>query len=154
MDPSQHTIESKLASDVIKTLLVFSKKTNLIGPVMSVSDSLWKSVGIKNQTRITQKFATDYEKGVVALIDAIINHDNLIATLLDTAGGCFMRATLPVDVLSLGGTLAFQVIEASENEIEVIAASEVRGQLFDFGKGKRAIEQIFSRTSENLEILG
>lgn len=132
--------------DVGQALAPFSGTPDLFTPLLKVSDALWSNLGVQGTKRFCQEFQGAYPQVAARLIQALTHHRCSITALGDTATGCFIEAKQPADVFSLRGTLAADVIAVSPELVRVEVASETKGQLFDWGKGRRLIEQIFDRT--------
>ncbi len=62
----------------------------------------------------------------------------------DTPDGCRFGARLPADHLSFAGTLEFQV--ADQGQRTTITGTSVIGQLFDWGKGLKTLNNVFALT--------
>ncbi len=60
---------------------------------------------------------------------------------------------MSTDIWSYGGMLTIEFSDESPSRIVVSGESEIRGQMFDWGKGKRALEEIFSETGRYLQRL-
>ncbi len=132
--------------DVGKVLAPFSASPELFTPLLKVSDALWSNLGVKGQKRFAQEFEGSYSTVAARFLQALVNQDCHIAALWDTATGCFVEAKQPADVFSMRGTLGADVIDVSSRLVRVEVATETKGQLFDWGKSKRLVEQVFERT--------
>ncbi len=60
----------------------------------------------------------------------------------DTRSGAYLEGSLPRDVLSHEGIVAFDVIDRGDDGTEVLASSEIKGQMFAWGKGTRALNAV------------
>jgi hypothetical protein len=132
--------------DVGKALAPLSGSPELFTPLLKVSDALWSNLGIQGKKRFSQEFASAYQHVAGRFLQALAHHDCSVAALWDTATGCFVEARQPVDAFSLRGTLAADVVAVSPSFVRIEVAAETRGQLFDWGKSRRLIEQVFART--------
>ncbi|MDL1970304.1 MAG: hypothetical protein LWW94_04895 [Candidatus Desulfofervidaceae bacterium] len=134
---------------------------NLLGPivglpgevfyaVMKVGETLGKALNLKSSKRIERIFPYSYTYVVLFLVLFLRASQNKIVGLYDTPRGAIVEAKLPVDIFSLGGSLLFERVDEGPTRMLVIGVSQVKGQMFDWGKGKRAIKQIFDNTEQHL----
>lgn len=140
-------VEGMSVEEVGKVLAPFSGSEELFTPLLKVSDALWTNLGVKGKKRFSQDFAATYPKVTAGFIQAILNNNCEITALWDTTTGSFIEAKQPVDMMSLRGILGADVIELSPGLIRIEVATETKGQLFDWGKSKRLVNQIFERTN-------
>jgi hypothetical protein len=42
--------------------------------------------------------------------------------------------------------LQFDIVEQAEGKVQVAGASEIKGQMFDWGKGNRALKDMLAKT--------
>lgn len=120
---------------------------------MKIGESVGKGLGLKSAKSLERVFPYPYPKVVLALFLALKHLEREVAAAYDTKTGCAIEAKLPVDWFSLGGQLTFDVTDEEAAGTRVAAASEVRGQLFDWGKGKRALAEILDQADGYLRRL-
>lgn len=107
--------------------------------------ALGETLGIKSGKKAERDFAYPYVSVVRALVLALGSLKHQITAVLDTPRGCAIEATLPTDVFSLGGSLFFEVVEEGTSQVRIIGTSEIKGQMFDWGKGNRALRGVFDK---------
>ena len=132
--------------DVGKALATLSATPEVFTPLLKMSDALWSNLGIRGSKRFSQEFPAAYSQVAARFLQALAHHNCSVTALWDTATGCFIEAKQPADVLSLRGTLGADVIAVSPNLVRVEVAAETCGQIFDWGKGRRLVDQVFDRT--------
>jgi hypothetical protein len=71
-----------------------------------------------------------------------------VTALYDTPQGCVIEAALPFDMLSFGGDLLFEVVDSGTADTRIEGTSVIAGQLFAWGKGKRALKAALKATQE------
>lgn len=132
--------------EVGQALAPLSGIPEIFTPIMKASDALWSNLGVNGKKRFCQEFAGAYPDVAGRFLQALAHHDCSVSALWDTASGCFVEARQPADVLSLRGAIGADVIAVSPNLVRVEVATETRGQIFDWGKSRRLIDQVFTRT--------
>ena len=90
---------------------------------------------------------------VLACILALRHLQNEIVSMYDTPRGSVVELKMATDLWSFGGMLTIEFIDEGPSGIMVNGESEIRGQMFDWGKGKRSIEEIFNETERYLKRL-
>jgi len=118
---------------------------------MKVGETMGRALNIKSSKRVEKIFPYDYVNVVFSLVLSLRSLDMEIIALHDTYNGSFIEIKLPVDIFSFGGSLLFEVIEEAPSQILVIGISEIRGQMFDWGKGKRNLNRILDKTDQYLQ---
>lgn len=121
---------------------------------MSAGDAFWSGRGLKTVKSERLELAASYPVAVRSLVFALTGLGREIKAAFDTAEGAYFETDLPGDIFSRGGTLQFDVIERGAGAVELIGASEIKGQVFDWGKGKRALNDVFEKTQGFARRLG
>ena len=122
---------------------------------MKAGEALGKAMGMKSSKQLQKIFPGPYQyaTAVLACILAIRHMGREIISLFDTPRGSVIEIKLPVDVISFAGTLTIEIIDESPSRIVLNGTTEIQGQKFDWGKGKRALEQVFESTEQYLRRL-
>jgi len=113
---------------------------------MAIGESLGRKLGLKSSKRKAQTFAAPYAIFVRALVLALASERYVITALFDTPKGAFIEAQLPKDFRSLGGTLRFDVLEEGADTVHLVALCDIKGQIFDWGKGTQALNDVVEKT--------
>ena len=121
---------------------------------MVAGESLYVSMGLKTSKTAELSLAASYGAAVRGLVFALTSLGHDIITAFDTPAGAYFEAELPRDFLSRPGTLQFDVTEQGPNAVLIAAASEVKGQVYDWGKGKRALAAVLEKTEAFARRLG
>lgn len=121
---------------------------------MEAGESLYVSMGLKTGKTAELSLASSYGSAVRGLVFALTSLGHDITAAFDTPSGAFFEATLPRDFLSRPGTLQFDVVDAGPNAARISGASEIKGQIYDWGKGKRALAEVFAKTEAFARRLG
>lgn len=111
---------------------------------MRISKALGDSFGLKSEKTEERTFHQNYEVVLLALIIALKQSGNEITAIMDVPQGAIADSRMPGDLWSYPGTLRFDIIDEAPTRVRVVGHSEVKGQMFDMGKGKRALNAVFS----------
>jgi hypothetical protein len=112
---------------------------------MKVGKAVGTAVGIQSGKTVEKVFSYPYPSIVRATALALGSLGQEITALVDTPRGSTIEARLPIDIFSLGGSLLLEIVEEGVLEVRLIGASEIKGQMFDWGKGKRALREVFDK---------
>jgi hypothetical protein len=112
------------------------------------ANKLWSKLGIKCKKSFEKIFDVYYSEFVFSLVLSLRKLDKTIISAEDTDYGSLIIIDMPRDLKTFGGIVSFEIFEGSNFETKIIATSEVKGQLKDWGKGKDLINEILEATSE------
>ena len=112
---------------------------------MKVGKGVGTALGISRKSGKTKVFASPYPSIVRATALALGSLGQEITALFDTPRGSTIEARLPIDIFSFGGSLLLEIVEEGVSEVCIIGSSEIKGQMFDWGKGKRALREVFDK---------
>lgn len=119
----------------------------------TAGEAIGRSMGIKAEKRAELALRAPYPVAARALVFALTGLRYTITSAFDIASGAYFEAELPADIFSLGGTLQIDV-EDRGAQVLLIGATQVKGQRFDWGKGKRALDEVFAKTEGFARRLG
>lgn len=141
--PSSGMSEKELA-DLLAPLTSLSGGALLVS--MKAGAALGKAMGFKVTNRLQKVFPGPYEYPaiVLAFVLTFRHTEREIISLYDTARGSVIEGKLATDLFSLGGLVTVEIIDESPGRILVDATAEIKGQMVDWGKSKRALEEIFA----------
>jgi hypothetical protein len=122
--------------------------------LMSVGDAMGKSFGYKSTSIVTRTYTVSYTAALRGLVLALHATNHSVAVAFDTPRGAFVEAQLPTDFFSMGGTVKFDIIDYETGAVTIASQSEIKGQKFDWGKGKRALNEVLDKTGEFAGRLG
>jgi pSer/pThr/pTyr-binding forkhead associated (FHA) protein len=150
--PAAGMSEKELA-DLLAPLAKLSSGNYYIA--MKAGEALGKAMGIKSTKQLSKQFPPHYQytSVVLACILALRHLQNEIVSMYDTPRGSVVELKMATDLWSFGGMLTIEFIDEGPSGIVVNGESEIRGQMFDWGKGKRSIEEIFNQTERYLKRL-
>ncbi|WP_428420586.1 hypothetical protein [Methylibium sp.] len=147
---SRHAVMAKKAMSAEDFLSISDKILPLfvnIGPlsfqkigaaVLPVFSQLGISTGKEHSATLSNPPGTT----IVAALCSLARHGQGLRAVQQFEDGCLLDAALPSDMWSWEGTL-YVSIRRHERATCVDAATKIKGQKFDWGKSKRALEALF-----------
>ena len=142
--------ESGMSEEVLAKIM--GSVTGLPAPIaqmtLSVGDALGKSLGLKSNAAVTRSYSGSYTAVVRGLLLSLHATKHTLAAAFDTPQGAYVEAQLSRDFFSLGGTVQFDIAEDSAGAVTIAGQSEIKGQKFDWGKGKRALEEVLDKAED------
>ena len=122
----------------------------------TAGQALWTSVGVRTGKTAELTLACPYPSAVRAVVFALSAMRYQITSAFDTAAGAYVEAAMPGDFFATGGTLKIDLIDADGpgKPIRMAAAAEIKGQVFDWGKSKRALAELSGKVEEFARRLG
>lgn len=151
-DSSGRSISERDLANLMAPLAGLSGGAEYIA--MKAGQSLGNALGMKVSKQEERTYPTPYAPTVLALVLALRRADRQFTALYDTAHGSAVEARLPTDLFSFGGTLTCEILESGPSQTVVRAASEIKGQKFDWGKGSRALRDVLDATADYLRRMG
>ncbi len=124
-----------IADAVLPLGVAFEK---LAGP----TQSLFTRWGIKTDKRRVQHVAAPAGRVLVRALCSLAHNGQTLRNVTQASDGCLLEAALPSDVRSLEGDLLVNVRQCGR-QASVEAAVHIGGQLFDWGKSTRCLDQLF-----------
>lgn len=125
---------------------------NLFHAAMKVGEATGKALDIASRRSMDQVFPALYPHVVRSLGLALASLQHQPTLLFDTPTGSVIETKMPVDIFSLGGSLQFEIVDEG-GQVRVLGRSEVKGQWFDWGKGKRSLWEVIRKTEDYLRII-
>jgi len=112
-----------------------------LAKVATIAQPIYVAMGVK--TGKEQKCVLDHPPGsvIVALLCSLAKRGRPLRQVRQAADGCLLEAELPSDVWSFAGDL-FVEVRAEETRTVVEARTVVKGQLYDWGKSKRCLDEL------------
>ena len=108
-----------------------------------VAQPLLTRLGIKTGKHRTQQVAAPASKVLLRALCSLARHGQSLRSVTQAADGCVLEAALPSDMFSLAGDLLVSVRRIQELA-EVEATTRIGGQIFDWGKSNRCLDQLFN----------
>ncbi|HVT28858.1 MAG TPA: zinc ribbon domain-containing protein [Lacipirellulaceae bacterium] len=111
--------------------------------LMAVVQPLYARLGIKTGKERIEELSVPVGKVIVRALCSLARHGQLLRSITQATDGCLFEATLPSDMFALEGSLLVSV-RRSGSRTEVRSATCIEGQLYDWGKSKRSLNQLFA----------
>lgn len=121
--------------------------------LLSAGDALGRSLGLESHSQIERRYSLPYVPVVRGLLLGLRALSYEVAAIFDRPRGAFVEARLPTDFFSMGGIIQFDVIDQPDGTVTIAGQSEIKGQKFDWGKGKRALNDAFDKTDQFARLL-
>lgn len=114
--------------------------------LVSIVQPVSSKLGIKTGKNKSQVFDKPPGKILLALLCSLARHDQNLQQVKQAQDSCMLEAEIPSDLWSLEGRLVITV-SRKEAGTYVEAGTVITGQLYDWGKSKRCLNELFSDLS-------
>jgi hypothetical protein len=111
--------------------------------IAALAQPLTERLGIKTGKSRTEHFREPPGAMLVAVLCSLAQNGQELRHVDQADGGCMIQALLPSDLWSFAGELIVAV-RAKQTGTEIEVAATVKGQYYDWGKSRRAIDQLFN----------
>lgn len=111
--------------------------------VAHFAQSLHAKLGIKTGKSRTATFTAPPGEVLVSILCNLAREGRALRDVQQASDGCTLVAALPSDLFSLEGDLVIAVSRhAAGTRVE--ARTDIQGQMFDWGKSARCLDQLFA----------
>lgn len=149
---------SGLSLDTMAKVLapISGMSAGLFTVAASGGEALGKSMGFSTGKTVELTLACSYPSAVRAVVFALSAMRYQVTSVFDTTAGAYVEAAMPGDFFAAGGTLKIDLLDAdaSAKPLRMIGATEIKGQVFDWGKSKRALAELSAKVEEFARRLG
>jgi hypothetical protein len=104
------------------------------------------SLGMKTGKSRTQFIPSPPGTVIVSLLCSLARHGREMRSVQQFADGCVLKASLPSDLWSMEGNLILAVARRPGGA-QVDARTDIQGQVFDWGKSTRCLDELFRELS-------
>jgi len=111
---------------------------------MKAGQAFGTRLGLKSGKHEVREYAASYASVVLAMALAVQRSGYPMRAAYDTPDGSVIECTLPPDLMSLAGEIDLEMTERAARSVTVTGTCEIKGQVFDWGKSKRALDGLFS----------
>jgi hypothetical protein len=111
--------------------------------VAAVVQPLYARMGIKTGKQRTHHVQAPVGRVIVRALCSLARRGQPLRGVTQAVDGCLLEAALPSDLFSLEGDLLVSV-RRTGSQAEVCGATRIRGQLYDWGKSNRCLDQLFT----------
>lgn len=112
----------------------------------SIVQPIYAKLGMKTGKTRSASFNNPPGKILVALLCSLARNGRKVCRVQQGQDGCVIEAIIPSDLWSWEGNLVVSV-QSKGDDTYVEAATVIKGQLYDWGKSNRCIEELFSDLS-------
>lgn len=145
---AQHASMAKKRMDVEEFLSICD---NAFSPIKGLSSKtvtgivqpMLSAMGVKTGKTRSQVFPRPVGRIIVAALCSLARHGRPLRQVNQGHDGCVIEATLPSDVYSCAATVVVSISRTGGGTL-VEAAATVPGQLYDWGKSKRCLNELFN----------
>ena len=110
--------------------------------IATIAAPLYAKMGIKTGKKRASVFAEPPGQVIVDVLCALAKNGLPLVKVHQGQSGCVIEAKLPSDLWAFEGQVVVTV-EGIGEETKVEAATNIPGQLFDWGKSTRCLEKLF-----------
>jgi hypothetical protein len=107
-----------------------------------IAQSLFTRLGLKTGKHRTQQVTAPAGRVLVRALCSLARRGQSLRSVSQADDGCLLEAALPSDMYSLEGDLLVS-IRRQGPIASVDATAQIGGQLFDWGKSNRCLDQLF-----------
>lgn len=111
--------------------------------IANIAQPLGEKLGLKTGRTRCERLAERPGTVIVATLCSLAENGQKLGEVDQAIYGCTMRAAIPSDLWSLRGDLIVTV-RAEGNTTVIEAGLTIPGQLYDWGKSQRALDQLFA----------
>ncbi len=124
--------------------IAFSPVTGVsLSKIASVVQPLYAKLGIGTGKTRAVLVSAPAGPVLVGVLCSLALHGHIVRQSQQAADGCLLKAVIPSDVWSFAGDL-FVTVQRHQEGTLVEAATNIKGQLFDWGKSKRCLDSLFA----------
>jgi hypothetical protein len=131
-----------LYDEAFKPLTGVSMKT-----VVAIAAPIYAKMGVKTGKKRTEMLAEPPGLVMVDVLCALAKHGLPLTNVHQGSSGCVFEAKFPSDFWASEGKVVVSV-EHVGDETKVEAATNIPGQLFDWGKSVRCLENLFGHLNQ------
>jgi hypothetical protein len=111
--------------------------------VAGIAMSIYAKLGVKTgQTRRAVQ-PTPVGQTIVSTVCSLARHGRSLKQVHQGDDGCVVEAVIPSDIWSFAGELVITIRRVPRGTL-VQAATKIPGQLYDWGKSRKCLEQLFA----------
>jgi len=133
-------------SEILAQIKLFDSKeasTFAMGALTDVVLPFYSNLGIKKESEVISNFAISYQEALVAVLCSLASRSQPLRDLRDASDGFVVDAQLPTSIWAMKGDFIIS-LENVNGGTKVCANINIPGQMFDWGKSKRTISDLFA----------
>ncbi len=114
-----------------------------LGPVMTIMQEVYGRLGVHTGKTRSELYHRPVGQVMVFALCALARGGYKLQDVRQASDGCMMIHEIPSDMFSLAGQLLV-TIQRVPGGASVHADTHIEGQLYDWGKSKRCLDQLFN----------
>lgn len=120
--------------------------------IAATAHELYSKMGIKTGKSRTGFFNSPPGKVIAGILCSLARRGHTVRNVQQGSDGCLIEAAVSSDMWSFEGTMIIKV-EAMDKGVLVEAETVVKGQLFDWGKSNRNLNDLFNDLSVEISTM-
>jgi hypothetical protein len=112
-----------------------------------IAHPIYCKLGLKTGKSRAVWFPLPAAPVLIGVLCSLALRGQQIRSFTQAEDGCLLEASIPSDFRSFEGDL-FVAVERFEDSTRAAAVTEIKGQLFDWGKSKGVLDALFSDLAE------
>jgi hypothetical protein len=113
-----------------------------LGPILPIMQEFYGRLGIHTGKTRSEHYSLPVGRVIVSALCAISRGGQKVLEVRQASDGCMLICEIPSDMFSLAGQLLVTIQRESEG-VSVRADTHIEGQLMDWGKSSRCLNQLF-----------
>ncbi|MEZ6032074.1 MAG: hypothetical protein R3C17_03210 [Planctomycetaceae bacterium] len=109
----------------------------------AVVQPMYASWGIRTGKGRTHLMRIPIGRAIARTLCSLAKHGQTLQNVVQHEDGCVVHADLPSSICALKGILTIS-LQRCEGGTQIEASTDIPGQLFDWGKSNRCLEQLFN----------
>ena len=118
-----------------------------VAGVAALAQPLYARIGVKTGKTRAEQVPWPVGRTIVAVLCSLARRGMTVASVYQAHDGCVIEAQIPSDWRSFAGTLVVTVARAGQGT-DVEGGTRVPGQLFDWGKSRTFLDDLFADVAE------
>jgi hypothetical protein len=116
--------------------------------VMTITQEVSSRLGIQTGKTQAERYRRPIGGIIVSALRALARSGYKVQEVRQATDGCLLICSIPSDMFSLAGKLLITFRQEPDGA-SVHADTQIEGQLYDWGKSKRCLEQLFTGIDES-----
>jgi len=110
--------------------------------IASIAQEVYGRLGIGTGKARSERYSRPVGRVIVGALCALAKGGYKVQDVRQASDGCMLTCEIPSDMFSFAGQLLI-TIERTPEGASVNANTHIKGQLYDWGKSKRCLSQLF-----------
>ena len=150
---ARHAARAKSGISAEAFMSIADKLSGAVIPTATIAEiaqPLWASLGVKTGKNRRETLALPIGEAMVRTLCGFAENGLTVTTVNQAQDGCALSAKIPADIRSGAGELHICLTSAGEQTL-ADAAAIVPGQLYDWGKSQKILNNLFAVLARPLD---